>query len=66
MTSRSPIPSQRRVVYLNDETPQKDPTTIFHSPYTNGKRSKEYTNPTLISSSVFYEYKANNVDYKSG
>ncbi|KAL4476314.1 hypothetical protein ABPG74_010047 [Tetrahymena malaccensis] len=66
MSSRSPVPTQRRVVYTNIETPNKDPSTIFHSPYTNGKKSKEYTNPTLISSSVFYDYKLNNVEIKSG
>ncbi|EAR88024.1 hypothetical protein TTHERM_00011900 (macronuclear) [Tetrahymena thermophila SB210] len=66
MSSRSPVPTQRRVIYTNLETPNKDPSTIFHSPYTNGKKSKEYTNPTLISSSVFYDYKLNNVDIKSG
>ncbi|KAL4462738.1 hypothetical protein ABPG72_014910 [Tetrahymena utriculariae] len=66
MSSRSPVPTQRRVVYSNLETPNKDPSTIFHSPYTNGKKSKEYTNPNFISSSIFYDYKLNNVEIKSG
>lgn len=53
--SRSPIAASKRVAYLNNETPIRDPSTIFHSPFKNGKRNPEYSNPTLMSSSIFYQ-----------
>ena len=69
--TRSPIASSKRVAYLNNETPLRDPSTIFHSPFKNGKRNPEYSNPTLMSSSIFYhndapiEYKNSHVPARS-
>lgn len=44
-----------RTFYINDEVKySKDITTTFHSPYKDGKRNKQYTNPTFLSSNLFY------------
>lgn len=44
-----------KMFYVNDEVSNsKDITTIFHSPYKDGKRNKNYTNPTFLSSNLFY------------
>lgn len=49
---RSP---SHRTFYINDQvTNSKDITTTFHSPYKDGKKNKQYTNPTFLSSNLFY------------
>jgi hypothetical protein len=46
----------QKIYYVNDEliSSSKDVTTIFHSPYKNGKRNDQFMNPTFISSNLFY------------
>jgi hypothetical protein len=38
--------------------------TIFHSPYKNGFKNKEYSNPSFMSSDVIYhfDYKNNSIN----
>lgn len=44
-----------KMFYINDEVSNsKDIATIFHSPYKDGKRNKNYANPTFLSSNLFY------------
>lgn len=49
--SKSP---SRRAIYLNDETPRRDISTPFHSPYKEGKPNPHYYNPSFVSSHLFY------------
>ena len=45
----------RKIFYVNDELKfSKDINTPFHSPYKGGRKDPTYTNPTFISSHLFY------------
>lgn len=43
-----------RHVYINTEEAQKEKHTIFHSPYKGGRKNPSYTNPSFMSSDIFY------------
>ena len=47
--------NRMRWSYINDPSPKKDPTTIFHSPYKGGRPNGRFINPTFLSSTLFYE-----------
>lgn len=46
----------RRCVYINEEIPKKTEKnsvqTIFHSPFKDGRRNKDFLNPTFMSSDI--------------
>lgn len=47
-------PSQR-TFYINEElSSSKDLATTFHSPYKDGKKNINFSNPTFLSSNLFY------------
>jgi len=60
--SKSPT---RRGIYINEETNKREVASIFHSPYKDGRRNKDYVNPSFISSNLFYpkEYVENNSEF---
>lgn len=44
-----------RTFYINKElSNSKDVATTFHSPYKDGKKNINFTNPTFLSSNLFY------------
>jgi hypothetical protein len=51
----------RSIYHNSSEHYHKDSATIFHSPFSGGRRNSEYANPTFMSSSIFYpvEYSSN-------
>ncbi|KAL4511723.1 hypothetical protein ABPG72_012568 [Tetrahymena utriculariae] len=58
--------SLSKCVYINDETPHRDPSTIFHSPFNQGSKNNMYNNPSYMSSDVFYPHQQTsltNVNY---
>lgn len=45
----------QKMFYINDELSRsKDISTIFHSPFKDGKKNVNYTNPSFLSSHLFY------------
>ncbi|KAL4471498.1 hypothetical protein ABPG74_008391 [Tetrahymena malaccensis] len=53
--------SLQKCVYINDETPHRDPSTIFHSPFNQGSKNNTYNNPSYMSSEVFYPHQQTNL-----
>lgn len=49
--SKSP---SKRTIYINQEFNKKEVSTPFHSPYKDGRRNPNYSNPSFISSNLFY------------
>ena len=43
-----------KCIYINDEIQDRNPRSIFHSPYKNGIKDKNFTNPSFASSDLFY------------
>ena len=43
-----------KCIYINDEIQDKNPRSFFHSPYKNGIKDKNFTNPSFASSDLFY------------
>ena len=57
-----------RCLYSNDEVfNTRDISSIFHSPFKDGCKNKDYINPTFISSTLFYpeDYKHHQNSEKS-
>ena len=43
-----------RFIYINTEEANKEKHTIFHSPYKGGRKNPNYSNPSFMSSDIFY------------
>lgn len=55
LTQKLDRSKSHKMIYVNDElTNSKDIHTIFHSPYKDGKKNTSFTNPTFLSSNLFY------------
>jgi len=43
-----------KCIYINNEIPDKNQKSNFDSPYKNGIKNKNFTNPSFASSDLFY------------